>query len=143
MTIDDKNCYTQFSAELPENLQLHVRHIFPGSCLLLNTSTRHYQVASAGSAYTVRPDDASTFYSELLDFSPQNLLSKRPLEDLLRQYTHGALDGMSFVMVLTRIPPLFCNWWGEQMRALRRQRIKLHVHILVLTDMLCHARGQR
>ena len=61
-----------------------------------------------------------------------------------------AIDGASFVMVLSKIPPLFCNWWAEQMRILNNENARVTFHMVLLADALpcswtslVHLRGSR
>ena len=68
MTAENRNDNFHFSAEFPENLQMHVSRLFTGSRFLLNTSARYYQNA-AFSGRAVQPGEANRFYTELMDFA--------------------------------------------------------------------------
>ena len=112
MTIGERRANIQFNAEFLDTLQLHANHIFPGSYFILNTSTRHYQVA-ANLGRALHPAAANSFYNELLDFSPQNLLSKRTLRELLNGILGDAMDGASFCHGSVQDPSSFLQLVGR------------------------------
>ena len=60
------------------------------------------------------------------------------------------MDGASVVMVLSKIPPLFCNWWAKQIQILNNENARLTFHMVLLADALpcswtslVHLRGSR
>ena len=106
----------QFDIDFPEEFQIHIHTIFPGSRSLLNTRS------------------ANAFYADLLNFEPQSLLDKKPLVQLLDEYSLGLDDGGSWALVLSKVPALFCNWWAKQMLALRSSAWNLTLHLVLLSD---------
>ena len=73
MTADGERCKPEFDIDFPEKFQKHLVNMFPGSYGFLNTRA------------------ATSFYADLLDFSPQRLVGKRPLLQLLQEYVPDLL----------------------------------------------------
>ena len=128
---------TELDSEFPERFQMHVSRLFPDSTLILNTNTS-YADAVVHSSAVVEPTTAKRFYRELLDFCVQ---VKKPLLQCLQECSVEAGNCSNWVIVLARLPPLFCDWWVGQLSMLREMGVQVTVHVLLLIDPLPCAWG--
>ena len=119
----------ELDPELPQRFQMHVSRLFPDSTLILGAT--RYPGAVVHSSAIVEPTTAKRFYRELLDFD-SDLQVKKPLLQCLQECSVGAGNASSWVIVLARLPPLFCDWWLGQLSMLREMGVQVTVHILLL-----------
>ena len=122
----------EFDVEFPVKFQLHVRQAFADSLCLLHPAMHNSDVA-AQTHGTVGASEVSVFYNDLLDFGVQR---KKPLHQLFNDCFDGGGFISSWVILLPRLPPQFCDWWETQLGILRETGIKLTVHVILLTDAL-------
>ena len=125
---------TELDLEFPLRFQVHVSQTFPASTLLLNSATSYCAAVahSPGSTF-VEPCRVKEFYRNLLDFG--NAI-KKPLLECLEDMADVAVNGSSWVIVLPKLPPLFCDWWGGQLSMLREIGVQLSIHLILLADVL-------
>ena len=68
MTAVESRCIPEFDIDFSERFQIHLENMFPSSCTFLNTRA------------------AKSFYFDLLDFSPQSLIGRKSLLQLLQEH---------------------------------------------------------
>ena len=145
MPSDNESASLEFNLEFPEKFQLHVCRVFSDATCLFSSTTRYYNVADHYAM--VRPTMTGQFYKDLLDFESG---TKKPLLQCLQECRSDMGSGTSWVMVLSKIPPLFTDWWAGQLGLLREMGVDLTIHVILLSDALpcsweavSHLRGSR
>ena len=118
LTTPDGSGISELNLDFPDAFQIHIRNIFAGSYSVLDMYS------------------AKSFYTDLFDFAPEGLLDKKPLMQLLNEHSIGWSDGGCWVLVIAKVPALFCNWWAQQMLALWSSGWNLTFHLVLLSDAL-------
>ena len=94
----------ELNVDFPSKFQMHVRRVFDNSVLLLDAVIGADAAAQAHGA--VGRFELKRFYNDLLDFDTP---PKKPLPQLFRECFDDGRLTPSWVVVLSTLPPQFCD----------------------------------